>query len=82
MVEGVDGLVCAGDRVIVGDVKLRVFLDYGLVPHDGSGAADQLGRTHPEQGLDPAAFMSGLPAAPARPHHDRHLLGLQPVWLC
>lgn len=84
VVEGVDGLVVVCNRVIVGHIKIGVFLHYVLgFPH-GSSVADELGRARAQQQQrgqprrvdtpsrgPPEVFMTGLPATPE--HHIVYL---------
>lgn len=77
VVESVDGLVLTGHRVVVGDIKLCLFLNHILGEAHRTDATGKVGHTQPEQRRqsrsDPttscprAAFMARLPAAPQ--HH-------------
>lgn len=78
MVESVYSLVITGNRVVVGDIKLRVFLYHVLAQNRRPDAATKLGHKQAEQRRQsgseatttsgsPAAFMARLPATP-QPH--------------
>jgi len=85
VVEGVDGLVLARDRAVVGDVEFGIFLDHVLSLGQRAAGAHELGQAQPDQGSGPdsdqtssgsgSVFMSRLPAAPQH-HFVRHRLPL------
>jgi len=79
VVERVDSLIVVGDRVVVSDIKLRIFLDHRLAGALGpsAGAGAQLDDAHePQEQAEPGSgpatrrripsslLVSRLPGAP------------------
>ena len=77
MIESIDSLIVIRDRVVVSDIKLRVFLDHRLVGPLCPRAVDQLedvdttdqSESGPTGQGTGSRLVSGLPAAP-----QNHLL--------